>query len=219
MIKTTFKARMLIILSLLVVAGAVAFAGNLAAQDAAKAKTEAAKTEAAKKEDAPKADAKKSDAAPAADKSAWIVRCDDIKDKDSEKVTGQYCEMVQSISVAKKDADPSTAQRIFEIALGYPPVDKQRTAASVVIMPLGVLVTQDVVLEIDGDKFVDFKIQYCDAGGCIGTFQLKDKQIEKLLKGKALTVKAVAATGQPVVIELSLNGFAGAYDKIKPKKG
>lgn len=213
MTKTTFKARMLIILSLIVVAGAVVFAGNLAAQDA-KTKKEAVKTEDVKKEDT-----KKSDAKPAADQSAWIVRCDDLKDKDSEKVTGQYCEMVQSISVAKKDADPSTAQRIFEMALGYPPLDKQRNAASVVIMPLGVLVTQDVVLEIDGDKLVDFKIQYCDAGGCIGTFQLKDKQIERMQKGKALTVKAVAATGQPVVIELSLNGFAAAYDKVKPKKG
>lgn len=49
-------------------------------------------------------------AAEAPPNSDWQARCQDIK--DGEKVTGKYCEAVQSLYVVKKDEDPkkSTTQ-------------------------------------------------------------------------------------------------------------
>ena len=146
---------------------------------------------------------------------SWVVRCDDLKEGDNIK--GKYCEMVQSISVSKKDADPSTAQRLFELAIGYPPVGGGK-ANGVMILPLGILVSEDVVMEIDGSKEKDVRVRYCDASGCVAAFELSEKEMEKLSKGRGMTVRTVAATNQPVTIELSLSGFSDAYKKIKPKE-
>lgn len=200
MARKIFNIKIVVIMLACFVVGAVALAGGLAAQDAAKN---------AKSADAPVA------AANANAETAWAVRCNDVK--EGEKVTGKYCEMVQNISVAKKDADPSTAQRLVEMAIGYPPAEKGK-AAAVVILPLGILVNEDIVLELDGDKELDFDARYCDGGGCYSIFELSDKLITKFTKGKTITIKAMAATGQPIAIELSLAGFAAAHNEIKPKK-
>ena len=199
MARKTYTIKIMVALALIFIAGAVLLAEKpWAALDT--------------KKDAP---AKDASAKEAESKSPWITRCDDIK--DGEKVTGQYCEMVQSISVTKKDADPSTAQRLLEIAIGYPPVAEGK-ASGVMVLPLGILVTKPVILEIDGSKEKDVLVRYCEVGGCFSSFDLSEKEMGKLAKGKVLVVKAIAATGQPVMIELSLGGFAELYDKIKPKK-
>lgn len=145
----------------------------------------------------------------------WVKRCDDIK--DGEKVTGKYCEAVQSLSVVKKDADPSTAQRVAEIAIGYPPGNKGKPSAAV-ILPLGVLVQNDVELDIDGTKLLTFNIRFCDNGGCIGILDLRDSDVEQLRKGKELTLKSQVVTGQPLVVTLSLTGLPNILDEIKAGK-
>lgn len=210
MIGKNMKFNMLTVVALAVITGGIVYAVQVRAQD----EKPAAASDTAK--EAPKA--KDTAAAPAttdAPQNAWAVRCDEMK--EGEKVTGQYCEMVQNISVAAKEADPSTAQRLIEMAIGYPPANKGK-ASAVVILPLGVLVTEKIDIEIDGSKRHDFNIRFCEAGGCVGLLPLSEKEMDKFSKGKALTVKAVAANGQPVTIEMSLAGFGEAHTKIKPKK-
>lgn len=210
----TFAVASLAVIALTMAGGAYA----TDAKPAEAAKAPVAKTEkpAEKKAEPKKAEEKKKDDALAANTppaEAWAVRCDDVK--DGEKVVGKYCEMAQSISVAKKDADPSTAQRLLEVAIGYPPGQKGK-AAAIAILPLGVLVNEDIVVDLDGSKLLDFKIRHCLAAGCVGAFTLSEKDIKKMSEGKALTVKSVTADNRPLAIELSLNGFGKAYDKIKP---
>ena len=179
-------------------------------------KKTAAKTD-APKADAPKEDAQKSGTIAAkatGDESAWVTRCDDMK--EGEKVVGKYCEAVQSLSVAAKDADPSTAKRVIEVAIGYPPAFKDK-ASAVVILPLGIAVNKDIVVEIDGSKLVTTEPRYCDPNGCFGVIELSNGDINKLRKGKEMTVKSQLFTAQPLEITLSLNGLNGALDTIKPK--
>lgn len=142
---------------------------------------------------------------------AWDVRCAPVK--NGEEVVGEYCEMVQNLSVIKKDADPSTAQRIVEIAIGYPPVEKGK-ASSLLILPLGILVTEDIVVEVDERKEMTAKIRHCEANGCVAMLPITPKIINKMASGKTLRVKAVAATGQPVTIDMSLEGFKEAHDRL-----
>lgn len=207
-------------LVIFMMAGMVLTPGTPRAEDKKEpVKSETAKPEAVKSE-AAKAEKEKADttAKPAADapKTAWQVRCEDLKKE--EKVVGQYCEMFQNISVTKKDADPSTAQRVIEFAIGYPPSAEGKRSA-LVIMPLGILVNQKIDVEVDGDKKFDFNITFCDVNGCFAMLDLSDKNIDTLSKGKEMTIKAKAATGQDVKISLSLAGFGPAHDKVKPKKG
>ncbi len=166
------------------------------------------------KGEAKKEETKKEAAAPVA-KDPWQTRCDDMK--DGEKVVGKYCEMVQQIFVAQKDADPSTAQRLIEVVIGYPPADKGK-ASAVIILPLGILLDEKNTVEVDGAKLFDFGIRYCDNGGCAAVFQISEKDMAKLGKGKEMLVKGKAANGQDLVIAMSLQGFDAVRQQILPAK-
>ena len=157
-------------------------------------------------------------AAEAPPNSDWQARCQDIK--DGEKVTGKYCEAVQSLYVVKKDEDPkkSTTQRIAEMAVGYPPGSTAKSAQAVAILPLGIVVNEKVVIEIDGDNLMKFDIRFCDVGGCVGIFNLDKGAIEKMRKGKELNFKTQAMSGQPVVIGLPLSAFDAVIGKLIPGK-
>jgi invasion protein IalB len=153
---------------------------------------------------------------PAATGDAWVNRCEDLK--DGEKVVGKYCEAFQRLSVMQKDAAPETAQRLAEFAIGYPPVEKgDAKAKGALILPLGILVNQKTKIAIDGKDAMEFSVRYCDNGGCVAVMDLSNGLIDKLRKGNELTIKAEAATGQPVNITMSLKGLATALDKAKPK--
>lgn len=155
-------------------------------------------------------------AAPAAaDENAWANRCEDLK--EGEKVTGKYCEAFQRLSVMQKDADPKTAQRLAEFAIGYPPADKGKPRG-VMILPLGIIVDEKVVIEIDGKESMKFAIHYCDQAGCVGLLELNAGLLDKMRKGQAMTVKTKANNGQPLQIGMSLKGLGDALDKAaKPK--
>jgi invasion protein IalB len=198
MSRKSFKIKFLVFLMVILAGGVGLLATGLYAQDANEQSVE-----------------KPSAVSPKKNENAWVVRCDDIK--EGEKVVGKYCEMAQSISVAEKGADPSTAQRLVEMAIGYPPTEKAK-ASVVVVLPLGIRVDEKLILEIDGRKEQSFDIRHCEASGCVALFTLSDKEITKLAKSNAMSIKTQAATGQPVTIELSLSGFANAHDQIKPKK-
>lgn len=145
---------------------------------------------------------------------AWAQRCDDIK--NGEETVGQYCEIYQRLSVMQKDADPATAQRLAEFAIGYPPGEKGK-ARGAMILPLGILVDKKVKIAIDDKDAMEFAIRYCDNGGCVGILDLNAALLDRLRKGKEMTVKTEAANGQDVNIGMSLQGFGAALEKVKPR--
>jgi invasion protein IalB len=119
--------------------------------------------------------------------------------------------------VAKKGEDPSKGQRVTEMAIGYPP-NIGDDAQGVIILPLGIVVDEDIVIEVDAKKALSFPVRYCDSGGCAALFKLDKGDIEKFRKGTEIMVKTKAFTGQPVTIALSLKNFVSVMDEIKPKK-
>jgi invasion protein IalB len=146
---------------------------------------------------------------------AWANRCQDLKDGD--KVTGQYCETMQSLSVMPKDGDPKAAQRVAEFAVGYPPVAKGKPRGAM-ILPLGILLEEKPVVEVDGKELFKADVRYCDNNGCIAMFDLSSGQIDRMRKGDTMVLKAKAANGQPLQINMSLKGFGAALDKTQPAK-
>ncbi len=157
-------------------------------------------------------------AAEAPPNSDWQARCQDIK--EGEKVTGKYCEAVQSLYVVKKDEDPkkTTTQRIAEMAVGYPPGSTAKSAQAVAILPLGIVVNEKVVIEVDGKDLMKFDVRFCDVGGCVGIFNLDKGEIEKMRKGKELNFKTQTMAGQPVVIGLPLAAFDTVIGPLIPVK-
>lgn len=148
----------------------------------------------------------------------WKKRCQDIK--EGEKVTGQYCEGVQSLYVIQNDKEgkPGTPQRIAELAVGFPPGTSTKTAQAVVILPLGIVVNEKIIVEVDGSSIEKIETRFCDNGGCVALFNLDKGALEKMRKGQEISFRTKSAGNQPVLIGLPLSAFGSVMDEITPKK-
>jgi invasion protein IalB len=140
--------------------------------------------------------------------SVWAVRCDDPKAGNP-----RHCEIFQRLSLTKKGSkDP---QRLAEFAIGYKADGKKKDAQGILILPLGVLVTEPVDIEIDEKKDFTAQIRYCDGGGCYAFADIPAGMLDRLSKGDKFTVKARAANGKNFHIVMSLAGFSKALEQIK----
>ena len=149
------------------------------------------------------------------DGKAWANRCDELKDKDG-KPAGKYCETYQRLSVVNGEGDKKQAQRVAEFAIGFPPADKGK-ASGVLILPLGVVVDSDIKIQIDAKDVMKFRVRYCDAGGCAAIMKLDPSLIDKMRKGKVMTVKAMAFNGSPADVPFRLDGLSEALEAARPK--
>lgn len=149
------------------------------------------------------------------DGKAWANRCDDLPAQDG-KPAAKYCETFQRLSIVSGEGDKQQAQRVAEFAIGYPPADKGK-ASAVMILPLGIVLDSDIKVQIDEKDAMKFRVRYCDAGGCAAVLKLDNGVVDRMKKGKSLTVKAQAYTGPAVDLTFRLDGMASAVDAIKPK--
>lgn len=209
----TNKAKL--VMSVALAAGMVAVLGSVALKTSdAKSADKAAPAPVA----APAATPAATAAAQTPPNNDWQSRCQDIT--ENAKVTGKYCEAVQSLYVIQKNEDPekTTTQRVAEMAVGYPPGSSAKEAQAVAILPLGIVVNEKVAIDVDGKDLMKFDIRFCDVGGCVGIFSLDKGDIEKMRKGKELSFKTQTMSGQPVVIGLPLAAFDTVIAKLIPGK-
>jgi invasion protein IalB len=81
---------------------------------------------------------------------------------------------------------------------------------------LGTLLTEDVVLAIDGGGGKRYPFSLCDQEGYHAQFGLKNDGLESLKKGGAASVTVVPfMTRQPLILTMSLKGFTAAYTAVK----
>jgi invasion protein IalB len=135
--------------------------------------------------------------------SAWAVRCSET----SEQASGQpRCEMYQRLVVQE------TGQRVAEFAIGYP-ADSQK-ARGVVILPLGILLTEGAQMQIDDHPAFSFKIRYCTQEGCYAFLNMNSAVLDMMRKGKVANVSFMAAEGKTIKLQLSLSGFTKSIEQI-----
>lgn len=132
---------------------------------------------------------------------AWAVRCQDVDDQ-------QECEMYQRLTLA------DTGERVAEFALGYP--SHMPKGRGVIVLPLGVLLTDGAKLRIDDGKSYRFAMRYCTGEGCFAFIGLNDKLINQMKKGGEAVIAFKMMDGSETEISLSLIGFTKSYDEIKP---
>jgi len=155
--------------------------------------------------------AKKAEPAkPAAPQAAWQVRCEDAKPENKETkqpATPKMCEVFQRLTVEK------TGQRVVEVAFGYP-VDKKELNG-VVILPLGILLEEETMMQVDNKDKIKLPIKFCAPGGCVSSQEINKGKIDALRKGKELKITGKASTGQALVITLTLDGLDTALKQIE----
>ena len=132
----------------------------------------------------------------------WSVRCDKATNDVKE-----HCEAFQVMAMAK------TGQRVAEFAVGYTGTDKS-IARGVLILPLGILLTDDLVMQADNGKAFKFKIRYCTTAGCYAFLYMKQAVLDTLRSAKTIKIDTKTSSGQDVAIEIQMNGFSESLKKL-----
>lgn len=130
--------------------------------------------------------------------SAWGQRCNE---NDKSK-----CEAYWRRSL------PETGQRVAEFAIGFP--DDKKTARGVMILPLGILLTEDIQMQVDEGLSFKFKVKFCDPNGCVAYLNLNQKALDALRKGTLAVVTMKSAQGRDVRIEVPLAGLSRTLDTL-----
>lgn len=121
----------------------------------------------------------------------WAKRCN----PDGEK----YCEVFQRLSL--KDSK----QPLIEFAVGYP--KNLETAQAAIVLPLGVILSEGVVLKVDDGAPAKANFRTCVTGGCFIVMNMPESFVSSMKTGKKMTVSFLDGTGKQINVEMSLEGF------------
>ena len=139
---------------------------------------------------------------PVAQNGAWITRC-----QGEDSGNSQPCEIFQRLLVR------DTGQRIAEFAVGYPE-GGQGNARGVAVLPLGIILDEDISMQIDDGARFSFKVRYCTQSGCFAFLDLNPEIVDMMRKGGEATFYFHILNGEPMAINLSLSGFTKALETL-----
>ncbi len=84
-----------------------------------------------------------------------------------------------------------------------------------VVAPLGVLLTQNLAVKIDGDYLGEAPFLRCYVLGCQAQIEMDNTLRTRMLSGKTMLLVVHRTTEQGVGIPISLSGFAQAFAALK----
>ena len=133
----------------------------------------------------------------------WARRCTANPEGDDP------CHMYQLL----KDGDGNDTA---EVTIQRLPEGLQAAAGATVIVPLQTLLTQQLVIKIDGGQTKRYPFKFCTQIGCIAQIGLTAAEVNAFKRGAKATVTIVpaGAPDQKVNLDLSLTGFTAAYDSL-----
>lgn len=110
------------------------------------------------------------------------------------------------------DGDP-----VGKVSLGKLPEGQQAAAGSMIIVPLGVLLTQQITIGIDAAAPKRYPYRFCDPNGCVAQIGYTAAEVNSFKAGAAATITVVptAAPDQKVELPLSLSGFTDAWNSLE----
>ena len=201
-------------LSAFVATSAVAqTATDTAAEPAAEAAVEAPAEEAPAAEDTPRDDGLStgSDVVEVgktfkvSEHGDWELRC--IKAPEGTK---DPCQLYQLL-------EDQQGNSVAEINLFNLPQDDKLAAGATIVTPLETLLTQNVLLTVDGGKAKVYPFTFCTAIGCFSRvgFTAGDVAAFKAGNSAKIVVVPAQAPDQKVELTMSLSGFTAGFDAVK----
>lgn len=139
----------------------------------------------------------------AANFDAWEQRC--IRSEDG----ADPCQLYQLLKDDKGNA-------VAEFSMFNLPAGGQAVAGATVIVPLETLLTENLVLTVDGGKAKVYPFTFCSTIGCIARIGFTSEEVDQFKKGASatLSIVPVVAPDQRVNVSLSLKGFTAGYDAV-----
>jgi invasion protein IalB len=104
-------------------------------------------------------------------------------------------------------------QLIASVAVRYVPETKGATMS--LLLPLGLNLTEPVLIKVDNGPPERQPIQTCNNAGCLVTMATNDKFLAAMRTGADLKLTVQDASKKPIEMSLPLLGFGIAYDKTK----
>ena len=135
--------------------------------------------------------------------AAWRVEC-----TGDGKVLD--CRAVQQIF--QRDARQQLAP-LATVLVRYTPDVK--AAAMSIQLPLGLNLTEPILIRVDNGAPERQPIQICNNAGCFVNMTVNDKLLAAMRTGTELKLTVQDASKKPVEVALPLLGFGVAYDKAK----
>lgn len=111
---------------------------------------------------------------------------------------------------------PGGDNTVGKITIGRLPEGGQAVAGSMIILPLGTLLTEQLLVGIDSAAPRRYPFRFCDRVGCVAQIGLTDGEIAAFKAGNEAKI-SIASIGDPenkVTIPVSLKGFTAAWDSL-----
>ena len=140
---------------------------------------------------------------PPRDFKDWRLICT-VPDKNGKK----RCEIIQ---VLGKDGKKSSALTTI-VHAGQ--VKEKPVAVMLFMVPLGTILPPGMTLKVDAGKEIKIPYQQCRKEGCLVRVAVDKERIDKIKTGKSMLVGYMAPNGKGNVAQVSLNGFAQAFDAL-----
>ena len=106
---------------------------------------------------------------------------------------------------------------VAEISIVTLPEGGQATAGVTVVTPLGTLLTEGLLLQVDSGRATQYEFGWCTRAGCFARFGLTATELDNMKRGNTarLRIVAVSAADRPVLLNVSLTGFTAAYNALQ----
>jgi invasion protein IalB len=134
--------------------------------------------------------------------SYWTVRCE----KGAKNDKSGKCEIFQRLVLQE------SGKRVAEMAIGFP--EKKDSARGVIVLPLGVLLTEGMTLQVDTNPAFAFKVRYCSNDGCFAYVNLNRAVLDTMRKGSKAKITFRTMQGKNVNVVISLKDFDKGLKQI-----
>jgi len=126
----------------------------------------------------------------------WALRCINNPEGDDP------CQLYQLLM-------DSEGNSVAEISMFLLPDGGQAAAGATIMTPLGTLLTEGLMISVDGASPRRYVYTFCSANGCAARVGFTEEELTQFKGGSSAVVRivSVANPGQPVMLNLSLNGF------------
>jgi invasion protein IalB len=130
----------------------------------------------------------------------WTVRCFPV-------TSPSPCDMYEELE------DKNSHQRVLGVSIAYDP-NADRNIAQIAV-PLGISIPAGLSLKTDSYQSPKLPYRRCDRAGCYVELILPNDIIGSLSKsGPDGSINVVADNGKVFSLRFSLNGFSGAHDAM-----
>lgn len=134
---------------------------------------------------------------------AWEQRC--VRTEDGS----DPCQLYQLL----KDSDGNA---VAEFSMFNLPSGGQAAAGATVVVPLETLLTENLLMAVDGTTPRVYPFTFCSNLGCVARIGFTTAEVEQFKKGAkaVITIVPVVAPDQKVSVEVSLKGFTAGYTAV-----